>query len=226
MIIGNGLIAKAFEKYNYDNDVLIFSSGVSNSKENRSSEFEREFKLIKENIVQEKKFIYFSTISIVDGSKNSPYIQHKLNIEKFISENHKNYLIFRLPIVVGINANKVTFFNNIKNKIINNEVIDIYNVKRYLIDVDDLSNNLPLLIDDKDEKNKTINVCYDNFISVSEIVDKMEIFLKINALKNFIDCDSNHEVDNNFFKKKFLIDSNYNNRLIEKYCKINYKLFY
>ena len=221
MIIGNGLIAKAFEKYNYDNDFLIFSSGVSNSRENRSSEFEREEKLIKEYINIDKKFIYFSTVSVVDGSKNSPYIQHKLNIEKIISENHNNYLIFRLPIVVGLNANKVTFFNNIKNKILNNEVIDIYNVKRYLIDVDDLSINLPILIDDKNEKNKTINVCYDNFISVGEIVHKMEFFLKKNALKNFIDCDSNHEVDNIFFKKKFLIDSSYNSRLIEKYSKIN-----
>ena len=56
---------------------------------------------------------------------------------------------------------------------------------------------------------------------MGEIVHKMEFFLKKNALKNFIDCDSNHEVDNIFFKKKFLIDSSYNSRLIEKYSKIN-----
>lgn len=221
MIVGSGLIAKAFEKYNYDNDVLIFSSGVSNSKENRSSEFEREETLIKEYININKKFIYFSTVSVVDGSKNSPYIEHKLNIEKFISENHNNYLIFRLPIVVGINSNKVTFFNTIKNKIINNEVIDIYNVKRYLIDIDDLSSTLPIIIDDKNERNKTINVCYDNFTTVIDIVNKMEFFLKINSPKNFIESDSNYEVDNHFFKTKFPLDYyDYNDRLIEKYSKI------
>lgn len=221
MIVGSGLIAKAFEKYNYDNDVLIFSSGVSNSKENRSSEFEREEKLIKEYININKKFIYFSTVSVVDGSKNSPYIEHKLNIEKFISENHNNYLIFRLPIVVGINSNKVTFFNTIKNKIINNEVIDIYNVKRYLIDIDDLSSTLPIIIDDKNERNKTINVCYDNFTTVIDIVNKMEFFLKTNSPKNFIESDSNYEVDNHFFKTKFPLDFfDYNDRLIEKYSKM------
>ncbi len=221
MIVGSGLIAKAFEKYNYDNDVLIFSSGVSNSKENRSSEFEREEKLIKEYININKKFIYFSTVSVVDGSKNSPYIEHKLNIEKFISENHNNYLIFRLPIVVGINSNKVTFFNTIKNKIINNEVIDIYNVKRYLIDIDDLSSTLPIIIDDKNERNKTINVCYDNFTTVIDILNKMEFFLKTNSPKNFIESDSNYEVDNHFFKTKFPLDYyDYNDRLIEKYSKI------
>jgi nucleoside-diphosphate-sugar epimerase len=221
MIVGSGLIAKAFEKYNYDNDVLIFSSGVSNSKENRSSEFEREETLIKEYININKKFIYFSTVSVVDGSKNSPYIEHKLNIEKFISENHNNYLIFRLPIVVGINSNKVTFFNTIKNKIINNEVIDIYNVKRYLIDIDDLSSTLPIIIDDKNERNKTINVCYDNFTTVIDIVNKMEFFLKTNSPKNFIESDSNYEVDNHFFKTKFPLDYyDYNDRLIEKYSKI------
>ena len=221
MIVGSGLIAKAFEKYNYDNDVLIFSSGVSNSKENRSSEFEREETLIKEYININKKFIYFSTVSVVDGSKNSPYIEHKLNIEKFISENHNNYLIFRLPIVVGINSNKVTFFNTIKNKIINNEVIDIYNVKRYLIDIDDLSSTLPIIIDDKNERNKTINVCYDNFTTVIDIVNKLEFFLKTNSPKNFIESDSNYEVDNHFFKTKFPLDYyDYNDRLIEKYSKI------
>ena len=99
MIIGRGLIAKAFEKYNNNDNVIIFSSGVSNSLETRDTEFEREESLLKSNLLLDKKFIYFSTISVVDGSLKSPYINHKIKMEKMISENHNNYLIYQKKMV-------------------------------------------------------------------------------------------------------------------------------
>ena len=39
MVIGNGMIANAFKQYENDDEVIIFASGVSNSKENNDSEF-------------------------------------------------------------------------------------------------------------------------------------------------------------------------------------------
>lgn len=221
MIVGNGLIGKAFEMYRNNENVLIFCSGVSNSREVDTSQFEREIKLIEEYITSNKRFIYFSTVSLVDGSDASPYTQHKSRIEKFITENHKNYIIFRLPIIVGYNANKVTFFNSITNKIKNNEIIDVYNVSRYLIDIDHLSSTLPTIIDGF-ESCMTINVCFDNFSSVSEIVDKMQYFLNGKSNKNFVECSPNHEVDNEYFISKVKdidIDfTRYNDYIIKKYC--------
>ena len=87
MIIGSGLISKSFDDYIYNEDYLIFASGVSNSKEDRDHEYEREFHLIKKYINTTSKFIYFSTINTGD----SKYFYHKVNMEKYIIKNSKNY---------------------------------------------------------------------------------------------------------------------------------------
>ena len=42
MIVGKGLIASQFNDWWKDKDVVIFASGVSNSKEGKQSEYERE----------------------------------------------------------------------------------------------------------------------------------------------------------------------------------------
>lgn len=217
MIIGKGLIAKAFEKYNNNDNVIIFSSGVSNSLETRDVEFEREESLLKSNLLLDKKFIYFSTVSVVDGSLKSPYINHKIKMEKMISENHNNYLIFRLPIVVGNNANNITFFNSLKDKINNGEELKVFNVSRYLIDIDDISEKLPKLIDDYSEKNKTLNICFDNFSTVKEIIERMEFYLNKNSEKVYIDCDSNNTVDNYYFNNLFKQSNDYNEIIYQKY---------
>lgn len=217
MIIGRGLIAKAFEKYNNNDNIIIFSSGVSNSLETRDVEFEREESLLKSNLLLNKKFIYFSTVSVVDGSLKSPYINHKIKMEKIISENHNNYLIFRLPIVIGNNANKITFFNSLKDKINNNEELRVFSVGRYLIDIDDLSETLPTLIDDYSEKNKTLNICFDNFSTVKKIIERMEFYLNKNSEKVYIDCDSNNTVDNYYFNNLFKQSNDYNEIIYQKY---------
>ena len=221
MIIGKGLIAKAFEKYNDNDNVIIFSSGVSNSSETKESEFEREESLLREYLSLNKKLIYFSTVSVVDGSLKSPYINHKVKMEKLISDNHSNYLIFRLPIVIGNNANKITFFNSLKDKINNGEELKVFNVSRYLIDVDDLSNTLPILIDDENEKNKTLNICYDNFSSVKNIIERMEFYLKKTSDKVYMECDSNIPVDNYYFNTLFKKSKDYNEIIFQKYLTNN-----
>ena len=47
MIIGNGLLAKAFIEYKNNDEIVIFASGVSNSLEEKQSEFKRETDLLK-----------------------------------------------------------------------------------------------------------------------------------------------------------------------------------
>jgi DNA topoisomerase-2 len=46
MLVGNGMIAMAFNKYIYDDDILLFASGVSNSKEQDNNEFQKEIDLL------------------------------------------------------------------------------------------------------------------------------------------------------------------------------------
>ncbi len=98
MVIGNGLIANSFCKaYGNDPKVLVFASGVSNSRCTDVKEFQREFQLVKDNSNFNGLFIYFSTCSIEDPSlRNSQYIKHKNKIELYISQNITNYLKIRL----------------------------------------------------------------------------------------------------------------------------------
>jgi dTDP-4-dehydrorhamnose reductase len=221
MIIGNGLIANAFDKYKYNDDVLIFASGVSNSMELNECEFNKEYELLKDALTTNTKLVYFSTCSVADGSIESPYILHKINMEKLITENSNNYLIFRLPIVVGNTKNKNTFFNNIKNKILNKDILNIHITYRYLIDVQDLSKYLPNFIEN--DKNLTINVCFNNKMTVIDIINLMADELKMTIKVKYIDSTITKDIDNSYFMSKIskIIGDvhlpEYNKILINKY---------
>lgn len=223
MVIGNGLIASAFSQYKNDDNIIIFASGVSNSSTNKSEEFEREINLLKRYLIKDKKLIYFSTCSITDNSKKSDYINHKIFMEYFIKNNHNNYIIFRLPIVVGKCNNKNTFFNNIREKILNKETIMIYkNLTRYLIDIDDLSNILPNIINSV-SRNLTIDTCFNNNLNILDIVNIMEDILEIKCDKIIETTDfTNNKIDNTEFLNKLKLygfenEKNYTEKILKKY---------
>ena len=69
MIIGSGFIANSFRKSNFNTkDYIIFASGVSNSKEDKSKNFERE---VKPHLPE----------SFMDRSKDS--IGYEINFTKY-----------------------------------------------------------------------------------------------------------------------------------------------
>jgi nucleoside-diphosphate-sugar epimerase len=224
MVIGNGLMAKAFESYSENKDVIIFASGVSNSSISANEiSFQREENLLSEYLkFQDKKFIYFSTCSISDNSKKTPYIEHKIRMENIIKQNHSNYLIFRLPLVIGHSDNKNTFFNNIKSKILLNQTITVFeNLNRYIIDVDDLSNLLPIFINS--DKNKVINVCLNNRQLVSSIIRDMEEIMGLNCKKIIKNLQETNSIVDNFYfisklnSRNYNFDSDYNKKVLKKY---------
>lgn len=142
MIIGSGQIAKAFLHVDTE-DVLIFASGVANSKCKDKKEFIREKKLLQKNLElsNNKKFIYFS--SCVLSAKDYPlneYYLHKKNMESIIRTKSDNYYIIRLPQLIGnIFKEHNTLFNFLYHKIVNGESFFIYNNGfRYVIEVNDV----------------------------------------------------------------------------------------
>ena len=61
MIIGNGLLANAFKCLpQQENSVIIFASGVSNSKEFSKAAFDREKNLLLKSIKDDAMLVYFS----------------------------------------------------------------------------------------------------------------------------------------------------------------------
>lgn len=220
MVVGNGLIAKSFSIFREDNNIIIFASGVSNSKSTEISDFERERKLILSQD-KNKKIIYFSTYSISDDSLRNEYIRHKINMESLVENNFEDWLILRLPTVVGYGGNDNNFFNYISNRLKKNLPITIYeNTYRSLLDVDDL---LPLLKNIiYNVSNQKIDVSLDNQTLVTDIVKEMLIISdsKSDIMKS--NCSGNSPVDNT--KLKSICDvfdeinkPNYNSQLIKKY---------
>jgi len=220
MVIGNGLLSKAFSSYNDSNDILIFSSGVSDSSEVSKDEFNREFELIRSQKTTNMKFVYFSSINI---NNNSRYFEHKKEMEYFIIENFKSYIIFRLPNIVGFGGNDKTIFNYFKNKIKNDDVIIVKDVFRSLIDVDDLKKICDGLINL--ENNKTLKISYIEKMKVVDIIN--EISKNLGKTPNIINCNDyiSEEHINNSEEVDYIINKlgirqeNYTKKIIEKYGK-------
>lgn len=62
-------------------------------------------------------------------------------MENFIEKNFSEYLIYRLPNVIGNTKNKNTLINNFADSILNNKTVKLFkNSTRYIIDVYDVVN--------------------------------------------------------------------------------------
>lgn len=221
MIIGNGLIANAFRDADRE-DVVFFASGVSNSLETKAENFLREENLVKETIQKftDKLFVYFSTCSIYDSSKNeSPYVNHKLNMEHLIATNCPHYIIARVSNAVGNGGNPNLLMNYIHRSIQNGDKITIHkNAKRNLIDVEDLKNILIHIIE-KEERNKIYNLAYlDNF-SITDIVSTFERVLGKEAIKETLDMGESYSIDVHLIESCFKERNTevYLENLVQKY---------
>ena len=149
VVIGSGMIAGAMRNVSgWDNDV-VFSSGVSNSGEKNEDSYVREIILLNnqlEKLDQSSFIVYFSTTSIYDTAKTgNPYILHKLNVESILRSSNKNYIILRLPNLVGLSTNPNTLTNYFADRIRSGKEVSLNRYAiRHLIDVDDL----PFILND------------------------------------------------------------------------------
>jgi nucleoside-diphosphate-sugar epimerase len=167
MIIGKGLLAQSLTETKH-NSVTLFCSGVSDSLEKNPAAFERErILLMQQN--KDKTLYYFSTISIFNPAhKNSLYVKHKIAMEELIRTDFKNFLIIRLPNVIGFGGNKSNLFPFLYDAIqFENEIKIHTSAYRYLFAAHDLSGVVQLFIDQALEGE--INVCYPSPPTALEI---------------------------------------------------------
>lgn len=223
MIIGNGLIANAFKEIDRE-DVVFFASGVSNSLETDENQFLREENLIRKTMGEnpEKLFVYFSTCSIYDSSKNgSAYVNHKLKMEHIVATECDKYLIARVSNAVGKGGNPNTLMNYLFHAIVHQKKISIHqNAQRNLIDVEDVRNILQKLINEKGQ-NKIYNVAYLANFKISEVVSFFESELGIKAEKETLDLGETYSIDVHEVEAYFTVRSSedYLRNLIQKYFK-------
>ena len=107
MIIGNGDIASALP---HREDLLFFASGVSNSKELRESEYEREKDLLLKQD-KTKHIVYFSSLVVFYG--HTRYTKHKKLMELLVKTCFENYTIIRIGNITW-GTNPHTLINYLK----------------------------------------------------------------------------------------------------------------
>jgi len=226
MIIGHGMVAKAFFRFRDDDKVLIFASGVSNSSETDTGKFEREQCLLTEALARHKDtlLVYFSTCSIEDKSALSTrYVRHKIGMEKLISENHERYLICRLPQAVGRSANRTTLVNYLCDKIVTNTEFTVWeNAFRYLIDIDDAASIVSHIIDKGVYCNRTLNICALRY-SLEDIVRTLEEVTGKKARYTTVEKGTPYLLDNSDIavtiqELNLQFDDTYLQKLLKKYC--------
>lgn len=224
MIIGNGLIASLFTEHDKEN-VIFFASGVSNSLETKDNEFLREENLIRTTIEKNpnKIFIYFSTCSIYDSSKTeSQYVLHKLKMEQIIAELCPQYLILRVSNAVGKGGNPNLLMNYLIRSVKSGEDINVHTkATRNLIDTEDIK-NITLLLLEKQELNKIVNLAYLENYSIIEILQIIEKFFNLKINLNLIKAGSGYDIsisdiENYFIENQLTNKEAYLCRILEKY---------
>lgn len=201
-IIGNGLIAGCLKSAEFNKKTLFLASGVSNSKEVREAEFQRESELITSSIQRypDCHVVYFSTCSL-EGGGGSPYTEHKLQMESLIQNLSSNFNILRLPQVVGLvwNSTLISFFvNSIWGA-------SIVNVEKYatrnLLDVQDVSRIVQQLINTESGINSVQNIASGKSVSVVDIVEKIANLLNREAKINLTPTGSHLQVSVDFLSQ-------------------------
>lgn len=227
MIIGAGMMARSFLKYDFD-EILVFASGVSNSKTTDDFEFFREISLL-ESLVSKhlnKTLIYFSSCSLGNNILNrDAYHLHKLYIENWISENIPKYIIFRLPNVVGPQSNNTNtllpfLIKNIKNGLL----IQVWSgAVRNIIDVEHVAIIVNYIIEHNLYLNCVVNIANSENIIISELIKILEIHLGMRAKIDFIKTpDENFSIDISQIEQiakesGILFGSNYVLEVLKKY---------
>lgn len=227
MIVGSGLLAKAFSPYfERSKGVCIYAAGVSNSNCCDSSDFNREKVRVKNALAlsdDAQVFVYFSTCSIYDPEmEDALYVKHKLAMESLVSAK-KNHIIFRLPQVAGNTPNPHTLLNYLYSRITRSERFSIWiNARRNIIDVDDVASICNILISKKDMRDGILNIANPYDYSVVEIVNVFEKVLKKKAFYAQDKKGSGYNIDITYLQgilgqSNVVFDIRYLERVIEKY---------
>lgn len=215
------MIAQSFKDYDFG-PVCIFASGVSDSTESDTSKYLKEYELVKRMLNESKSnlFVYFSTLSVLKCDYTE-YVKHKLFIEFYIKSVTNNFLILRLPNIVGKTKSENQLLPFLYNSLLKKEKIQVKkDTLRDLIDVEDLPKIVEFCIDKN--INGIINTSLENKIKVIDIIDYL---IKINDIKDsnveLIDGHQNIEYVNdikNYYEDLSMKNVNLNpNKIIEKY---------
>ena len=201
-IFGNGFIASHLKKLNTKKNIYIYAAGVSNSNNKKNHHYLREISTIKKiikKIDQNITFVYISSLSVENKNiQNNKYIKNKLKIEKIVKNNFINYLIIRLPQVVGRSKNKHTLTNSIVHNIKKNKRFLLWkNAKRNILDIKDIIKILNKYFRKDLNVKKTLNIYNPRSSSVIFILRTLGLILKKEVKFKVVDRENKNIILSN-----------------------------
>ena len=225
-VIGSGVISNRFIDYSLQSKYLIYAGEVNDSSIN-----DEELINFEENAVRvalsenlDTTFIYFSTCSIHDPEVSfTPYVQHKIRMEKLIQDSANKFLIFRLPQILGLSDTKSSLVGYLVDAVANNKPFELWNnAQKNIIDIDDVHEIVGEVLRRNECLNKVINIGSTCQTSVSQLVRHIEDFIGVSANFVLIDKGTNYSIDVSDIKpilKDLKIDfgDDYIKRSINKY---------
>jgi dolichol-phosphate mannosyltransferase len=199
MILGQGVIARRFMDYGLNKQVTLFAGDVHDSKSTNESDFKKEEEALKLAVreSQEIPFVFFGSCSILDpASSQTPYSLHKKNLEEWIAANAKNYLIVRLPQLLGLNDEPTSLVSHLISNIYSGHPFEVWaKACRNFIDVDDVYRIVHYLLGQKTPLNRTLNVASPFNTKVPTAVSELETFLNKKGNYKLVDTGSEFQMD-------------------------------
>lgn len=225
MIIGSGLLAQAFAPLvRDDDDVLVFASGVSNSRETSPAAFARERELLERALELGRMTVYFSTCSVHDPElSDSLYVQHKRALEQLVRDRAPRSAILRLPQVVGTTPNPFTLTNYLHSHIRDGLPFQVWlHARRNLIDVADVAAIGMQLVRSHGDGDLTTNVACPFATGIIDLVHLFETLLDRRANYTSVDAGAGYALDTEVAMAAAAqvginFDEHYVRHLIEKY---------
>jgi len=145
-IEGHGDIASMLED---KPDITFFASGVSNSSEDRESEYQREKDLLLKQD-KSKRLVYFGSLAIFYS--DTRYAKHKREMEELVINNFPQYCIVRLG-NISWGDNPHTLINTLRNHAVKQEPLEIKDVYRYVVESEEFLHWIDLIPDFNCEMN-------------------------------------------------------------------------
>lgn len=226
MIIGNGLLARAFKPEMLARSrAIVYASGVSNSNESAPEPFLRERDMLEAALASShgRRFVYFSTCSVTDADRlHTHYVQHKLAMEKMVRAS-AGHLILRLPQVVGFTENPNTLTNFLARTIRNGETFQVWSgALRCLIDVEHIALATSQLLDTNESLDTTADLAPPWTVTMPEVVAMLEKAIGLRANYVVVDRGGGSAPDSTLMcsvanAAGIDLSPGYPNRLIERY---------
>lgn len=197
MIVGEGLLARAFESFRSDRNILVFASGVANSRETDPAAFAREASLLETWLGDHpSRFVYFGSCGASNPHEaDTPYLRHKREAAQRVL-THPNGMVLMLPQVVAHTSNPNTLTNYLHNKIVRGDPFTVWrDAERNLIDIRHVVDIGSAIVRDAPAGAHAVAIAAARSTPMPELVKMFERVLQRHAHCEYIDQGGPFAVD-------------------------------